>query len=588
MGNKKRVGTKKLCYKKKTVVRSKKTVVTSGNEEDRPRTPKVVSTSNEKLSPNLACYDNSTDTLQYDIVNIVQLESVLKDVAVCRVCHGNLSFSRKPLAGLAVQISVSCSCGMTKAFDNCPKATDIRPRPIEAPSKSSQCYYDLNLRLVYGLRVIGKGYTAAQTLCGMMNLPAPPSKFNQHEQFLSSHVESVCENSMKRAVTEAVIENGNSNDLCVAVDGSWQKRGHTSLNGVVTITSADTGKVIDIYSMSKYCNCPQRTSNQHLEICKANYVGSSGGMEAEGATAMFKRSETKYGVRYVEYLGDGDSNGYAAVVAEAPYGPDVSIQKLECVGHVQKRMGTRIRDFIMKNKGLKLSDGKSLSGKGRLTGKAIQQIQIYYGLAIRRNTHSVEAMRRAVWALYCHVQSTNDTPLHILCPDTEDTWCKYNKAAKEKTKYDHSQHFHLSPVLMKAIKPIFKSLCSLELLRKCLKGKSQNPNESMNNVIWARLPKRTFVTLGALRLGVYEAVLSFNDGYSSKVKVLEHIGLEPGLNMRLALKRLDTQRIRKADKAATDIEKKIRQSRTLAKRKLEDLYQEAEDPNNPSYSAGHH
>ncbi|KAG8270785.1 hypothetical protein J6590_077315 [Homalodisca vitripennis] len=45
------------------------------------------------------------------------------------------------------------------------------------------------------------------------------------------------------------------------------------------------------------------------------------------------------------------------------------------------------------------------------------------------------------------------------------------------------------------------------------------------------------------------------DGYSSKVKVLEHIGLEPGLNMRLALKRLDTQRIRKADKAATDIEK---------------------------------
>lgn len=139
--------------------------------------------------------------------------------------------------------------------------------------------------------------------------------------------------------------------------------------------------------MSKYFDCPKRTNNEHLELCKANYIGSSGGMEAEGATVMFQRPQAKYGVRYVEYLGDGDSNGYAAVVAQAPYGPDVSIQKLECVGHVQKRMGTTIRNFIVANKHLKLSDGKSLSGKDRLIGKAIQKLQIYYGLTIRRNTH---------------------------------------------------------------------------------------------------------------------------------------------------------------------------------------------------------
>ncbi|KAG8294066.1 hypothetical protein J6590_003234 [Homalodisca vitripennis] len=36
-------------------------------------------------------------------------------------------------------------------------------------------------KLVYGMRVIGKGYTAAQTLCGMLNLPPPPSKYTQHE-----------------------------------------------------------------------------------------------------------------------------------------------------------------------------------------------------------------------------------------------------------------------------------------------------------------------------------------------------------------------------------------------------------------------
>lgn len=138
---------------------------------------------------------------------------------------------------------------------------------------------------------------------------------------------------------------------------------------------------------------------------------------------------------------------------------------------------------------------------------------------------------------------------------------------------------------MREIKPIFKAMAKEELLQKCQKGKSQNPNESLSNVIWARLPKRTFVGIGALRLGVFEAALSFNGGYISKVKVCERLGLEVETNMRQALHSLDLQRIRKAEKAASDLEK-IRQGRTPRKRKLEDFYEEPEDPDNPSYCAG--
>lgn len=135
--------------------------------------------------------------------------------------------------------------------------------------------------------------------------------------------------------------------------------------------------------------------------------------------------------------------------------------------------------------------------------------------------------------------------------------CKYIQAQKENKSYDHNEHFHLPRILMEEIKPIFKALSNKELLVKCLKGKSQNPNESLNNLIWARLPKRTFVTLGVLKFGVHEAVLSFNDSYVSKIKVLEELGLEPGKNMVLALKRLDEVRIRKAEKAVIDLEKKL-------------------------------
>lgn len=55
-----------------------------------------------------------------------------------------------------------------------------------------------------------------------------------------------------------------------------------------------------------------------------------------------------------------------------------------------------------------------------------------------------------------------------------------------------------------------------------------------------------------------------------------------------ALKKLDETRIAKAEKAVSEIEKKCRQSAVLARRRLEDEYEEEEDPDNPSYGAGMH
>lgn len=63
---------------------------------------------------------------------------------------------------------------------------------------------------------------------------------------------------MKDAVEEAISINDGNRDLAVALDGNWPKRGHTSLNGVVTATSFDTGKVIDVSIISKHCLCPNK------------------------------------------------------------------------------------------------------------------------------------------------------------------------------------------------------------------------------------------------------------------------------------------------------------------------------------------
>ncbi|GFX82777.1 uncharacterized protein TNCV_385701 [Trichonephila clavipes] len=62
------------------------------------------------------------------------------------------------------------------------------------------------------------------------------------------------------------------------------------------------------------------------------------------------------------------------------------------------------------------------------------------------------------------------------------------------------------------MRPIFRDLSHPDLLKKCLHGKTQNPNESFHNVVWSRVPKATFVQSETLSLGVYDAVCSFNDG----------------------------------------------------------------------------
>ena len=71
----------------------------------------------------------------------------------------------------------------------------------------------------------------------------------------------------------------------------------------------------------------------------ANYEGSAPMMEVVGANRIFERSITTCKLRYIKYFGDGDSKAYFEV--KDTYKPD-RVNKYECVGHYQKRLGTRL------------------------------------------------------------------------------------------------------------------------------------------------------------------------------------------------------------------------------------------------------
>ncbi|GFW07568.1 uncharacterized protein TNCV_3917011 [Trichonephila clavipes] len=154
----------------------------------------------------------------------------------------------KSRRGLAVSLEIICH--------NCGESTSTMSSKI-----SNKCY-DVNLRLTYGMRAIGKGGAAARIFCGLMNLPPPPAKFERHNSLFLNVLKTISEDSMNAAVHEAVIANDNNSNIAVAVDGTWHKRGYSSLNGVVCATSVENGKVIDFEALTKYCSsCKGKKKN---------------------------------------------------------------------------------------------------------------------------------------------------------------------------------------------------------------------------------------------------------------------------------------------------------------------------------------
>ncbi|GFU61129.1 uncharacterized protein TNCV_763891 [Trichonephila clavipes] len=304
------------------------------------------------------------------------------------------------------------------------------------------------------MRSIGKGGAVARIFCGLINLPPPPAKFERHNSLFLNVLKTISEDSMNAAVHEAVIANDNNSNIAVAVDGTWHKRGYSSLNGVVCATSVENGKVIDFEALTK---------NIVLHV---------------------RRSETSRKACYTQYLGDGDSKGFLTIKEAKVYG-DTELKKWE-----------------------------NISGRGRLTLKEVDSIQHYYGLAIRKNLSSVEDMKRAIWAIYFHKPSTEDNPQHALCPLGEDS-CEKSVSGSHREG----------------------------LIEKCLHGRTQNPNESFNKCIWERIPKTVYVGIETLKFGVMDAVICFNDGYVSRIKVFEALGIKPGYNTERALLIIDNKRI---------------------------------------------
>ena len=492
----------------------------------------------------------------YRLIDMELLSSMFSGLLCpeCYACTLTLSDVPSKKKGLASLLTIKCS--------SCGHSVESYTSKISTKDKT----FDINYRAVYAMRECGQGHSSLDTLCSLLNMPSPMvnKAYTDIIHKISDAVKDVCHDTMVDAIDELRIANNVvDKDKCmnipVSCDGSWQRRGYSSNNGIVTIISMQSGKVLDLETMSKHCKACALKENLRIadpiaydawkvnHSCSFNYQGSPGGMESEGAKRIWQRSIANYNVQYSEFYGDGDSKAFESV--KDVY-DDIVVKKLECVGHVQKRVGTRIRTLKKKEKGL--------GGRGKLTDSTVDRLQNYYGIAIRGNKNNLEAMQRAIRATLFHVASSKDNNLHYPhCPEGSDSWCTNNKDRADGTN-THKPGPGLPLDIVFKLRPIYAELSDEKLLSKCLHGLTQNHNESFNGTIWERIPKNNFVGLRQLELGAFSAAAHFNIGRKASVLVLEKLGLIPGKYLVDGCRKINQKRIYLAEYKSKDTSKKRR------------------------------
>lgn len=509
----------------------------------------------------------------YRIIEFVSVFLAISQLVICNSCKQRITFAESSHRGLGFKIILSCRCGKR----------EIQSGPLIHTG------YEINRRIVFVMRLLGVAREGINIFCGLMDLSQgiglAKSTYDKIVEHLHTASKTMFESACKSAVEEEKqlnVQNERPADhLKVSGDGSWKKRGFTSLYGVAALIGYYSGKVIDLDVKSGYCHTctlKKNTLNDdeyeewyetHKESCSSNHAGSAGKMEVDSITEMFSRSIEKLGVMYSNYIGDGDSKTFLGIVNNNPYGDKCIVTKNECVGHVQKRMGTRLRNKRKEQK---------LGGKKRLTETVIKKLTMYYGLAIRRNLNSVEGMRSAIIATLDHYCSTDQLPRHNNCPKGAESWCEWRKAEAKNTLADFKHPPRLiDDDIEKHIRPIYEELSKDDLLKRCLGGHTQNANESFNSTVWRMTPKHLHSGIKIVEIAAFIAGGMFNEGYSAVLKTMHLLGLKIGLQCNSFCNKADEDRITRQNRRASLATKEARTARRMEQLAENQFCEESEE-----------
>lgn len=224
-----------------------------------------VSTSAKKLKSSDDLEVGVTNDFSYRIVQLFTALNIISTLVKCKVCDRDIKFTEKSLRGLGFKIEVDCGHCEKVLINSCPMIDNA---------------YEINRRIVFSMRLLGVGLNGLMKFCAFMDLPRPifQSFYDRIINSILIATKAVSAMSQKKAALEEQrisLENGVADGIIVSGDGSWRKRGFSSLFGITSLIGWYTKKVIDVMVKSKYCKAcehwekkktPRSTGNGKLPM----------------------------------------------------------------------------------------------------------------------------------------------------------------------------------------------------------------------------------------------------------------------------------------------------------------------------------
>ncbi|XP_014474846.1 PREDICTED: uncharacterized protein LOC106744513 [Dinoponera quadriceps] len=242
--------------------------------------------------------DASYDDIEIDvghnnvIINFLTVFTFLSQCLKCKKCDGDVTFSHTCDRGLGFNLVIKCKCNDQQRVSSSPLVNGA---------------YEINRRLMFVMRILGFGLRSINTFYSLTELS-------------SGFANAIAKERQKNA------EAGNEEThLSVSGDGSWKRRGFSSLFGIATLIGKYTHKVLDFVVKSSFCqSCSNWASKKgtnkydiwhdtHEQHFNINHIGSADKMEVDCMKEMFCRSES-HGVKYATYIGDGDTKTFQALL----------------------------------------------------------------------------------------------------------------------------------------------------------------------------------------------------------------------------------------------------------------------------------
>ena len=114
----------------------------------------------------------------------------------------------------------------------------------------------------------------------------------------------------------------------------------------------------------------------------------------------------------------------------------------------------------------------------------------------------------------------------------------------------------LPEVFLKELTPTFLALSDPKLFERCARDATQNPNECLNYIVWARCPKHKHRGIKVVRCAVASAVCHFHSGAASRESVMRRLSTPAGHHTIKASHVQDRKRLRNESLSATQPRRK--------------------------------